>query len=159
MAVKITEIQKSVINDKDTYKVIATTDRAGNPHVVFKGSVHVNDDGNIEYYEILESSQTNSNLVASIWFHQRVAFNFLDKEKNSIQIKGRPVKSITSGRYFEAVYKKLREGGRDIDLGAIWIIEPDEIKDETFINRVREDEEKYPILKHVDRLLKDEEDA
>ncbi len=155
MSVELNEYIINAINNPESLKVLATNDKNGIPHIAFKGSLHYNVSENyIEHYEILESSQTNSNLVYSIWFEKTVAVNVLTPDKKSYQIKGRPVKSITSGRYFESVYNSLRKDGRDIDLGAIWLIEPVEIKEETFEVRVAQDEAAYPILKHVDRLLK-----
>jgi hypothetical protein len=155
MSIKLNENILKALADPSSVKAIATNDKNGVPHITFKGSLHYNEKlGYIEHYEILESSQTNSNLVYSLWFDKQVAINVLAKDKKSYQIKGHPVKCITSGKYFESVYSSLRSNGRDIDLGAVWWIEPDEVKEETFDVRVQEDEEKYPILKHLDRLLK-----
>lgn len=154
MAIKLGAEVKQAFADKDTIKAIATIDKNGAPYVVFKGSLHLTEEGLIEEYEILESSQTNSNLVYSIWFDKTVSINLLTSNRRSYQIKAKPVKSITSGRYFENAYVQLRASGKDIDLGAIWQFEPLEEKENTFTVRVKEDEEAYPLLKHVDRLLK-----
>lgn len=151
------ELSKEIIEafaEKNTIKALATVDKHGLPYVVYKGSLHINEDGKIELYEILESSQNNSNLVYSIWFDKTASVNLLTADRKSYQIKLKPIKSITSGRYFENVYNTIRSGGRDIDLGAIWQFEAVEIKEETFAVRVQEDEEAYPLLKHIDRLLK-----
>lgn len=151
------ELKKEIIEafeNKSTLKALATTDKNGLPYVVYKGSFHINEDGNIELYEILESSQTNSNLVYSIWFDKTASMNLFTEDRKSYQIRLKPIRSITSGKYFEAAYNSLREGGKDIDLGAIWQFEAVDIKEETFAVRVKEDEEAYPLLKHVDRLLK-----
>lgn len=151
------ELNKEIIEafaNKNTIKALATVDKNGLPYVVYKGSLHINGDGNIELYEILESSQNNSNLVYSIWFDKTASVNLLTANRKSYQIKLKPIKSIISGRYFENAYNTLREGGKDIDLGAIWQFEAVEVKEETFSVRVQEDEEAYPLLKHIDRLLK-----
>lgn len=152
--VKIEKELAEIINSKETIKVLATNDKSGIPHAVFKGSIHVNEDGNIEFWELLESSQTQQNLVAGIWFNKLVAVSVLGRDKKSYQIKGYPVECIDSGRYFEKVYKEAQELLGDVDLGAVWIIEPEEIREETFKKRQQEDEGKYPILKHLDRLAK-----
>lgn len=151
------ELSKEIIEafaNKNTIKALATVDKNGLPYVVYKCSLHINGEGKIELYEILESSQNNSNLVYSIWFDKTASVNLLTVDRKSYQIKLKPVKSITSGRYFENVYNTIRKDGRDIDLGAIWQFEAVEIKEETFAVRVQEDEEAYPLLKHIDRLLK-----
>jgi hypothetical protein len=116
----------------------------------------VNEEGNIEINEILESSRNNQNLVYAIWFDKLVSVNLLTPEKKSYQLHLKPVKCITSGAYFESIYNSVREGGRDIDLGAVWQFEVVGTKEETFQVRVKEDEEKYPLLKHLDRLTKQE---
>lgn len=157
MADNLNKKVKAALADPDTIKALATIDKDGVPYVVYKGSIHMLEDGKLEYYEILESSQTNKNLVSSIWFDKTVSINILTKERNSYQIQAKPVRSITAGQYFEEAYKKLREGGKDMDLGAIWQFEILSEKEETFTVRVQEDEEAYPLLKHLDRVLKKEE--
>lgn len=155
MAIIIEEIQQ-YINAEDTVKVVASIDKNGIPHVVFKGSVHVNADGNLEFYEILESSRNNQNLVHSIWFDKKVAVGILTPDKKSYEIVGKPIKSITAGKTFEQVYVSLREKLGDIDLVAIWIIAPESVREETFKVRLQQQEDNYPILKHLDRLYKDQ---
>jgi hypothetical protein len=122
------------------------------PHVVYKGSIHVNDEGNIVLYELLESSRNGQNLVYSIWFDKKVVISILDEEKNSYEILGHPARCITCGKEFEEVYKKLRKERGDIDLAAIWVIEPDEVQNESFPVRKKEEETEYPIICHLDRL-------
>lgn len=154
MADNLSKEVKAALADPDTIKALATIDKNGIPYVVYKSSIHALEDGRLEYYEILESSQTNKNLVSSIWFNKTVSINILTKEKLSYQILAKPVRSITAGKYFEKAYNQLQSGGRDIDLGAIWQFEILSEKEETFAVRVQEDEAAYPLLKHVDRVLK-----
>ncbi len=149
----VDEKLRAIINKPDTLKAVATIDKNGVPHVVFKGSVGASDDGNIYFYELLESSRNGQNLVHSIWFGKKVAINVLDGDRNSYEIVGKPVKCITSGREFEKVYIAVRERLGDVDLSAIWIVEPETVTNETFKVRFSEQEEKYPILKHLDRLV------
>lgn len=154
MGIKLSDNIQEAFKNNETIKVLATVDKNGNPSSVFKGSLHLTEEGILEEYEILESSQTNSNLVYSIWFDKNVSITLLTPDKKSYQIKAKPIKSITSGRYFEKAYVSLRESGKDIDLGAIWQFEPLEEKENTFSVRVAEDEAAYPLLKHLDRLVK-----
>lgn len=65
----------ALFNDQKALKVLATTDPSGEPHVVFKGSLQVDEKGDIIYLELLESSRSNRNLVNSIWFKRKVAIN------------------------------------------------------------------------------------
>jgi hypothetical protein len=142
----------SVINSPSTIKAVGTVSKNGIPHVVYKGSVRVNEEGNIQLYELLESSRNGQNLVYSIWFDKKVVVSILDEKKNSYEIVGHPARCITCGKEFEEVYKKLREERGDIDLAAIWLIEPEEVQKESFSVRKQEEEEKYPIICHLDRL-------
>jgi hypothetical protein len=141
-----------IINKPSTLKAIGTVSKNGVPHVVYKGSIHVNDEGNIVLYELLESSRNGQNLVYSIWFDKKVVISILDEEKNSYEILGHPARCITCGKEFEEVYKKLRKERGDIDLAAIWVIEPDEVQNESFPVRKKEEETEYPIICHLDRL-------
>lgn len=153
MSIDLSEEVKKVLTDINTLKVFATVDQNGEPYVVFKDSIHLTGDGKIELYEILESSQNNKNLVYAIWFDKTVSVNLLTVERKSYQIKLKPVKCITAGHYFEETYIKLRENLGDVDLGAIWQFEPVEVKEETLAVRIAEEENNYPLLKHLDRLL------
>lgn len=152
MAIELEAAIKKLLDDPETVKVLASISREGKPHVSFKGSIHVNDQGNLEYYEIIESSQTNKNLVHSIWFHKQVAINILGKNKQSFQIKGTPVKALIYGKEFEKHYKKIK-AERGQDLSTVWIIEPEEIIEETFIKRKTEEEAAHPLFRHLDTLL------
>ncbi len=152
MAIRLSEEIKKLLDDSETRKVLTTTDRAGNPHVVFKGSLRVNEDGYLEYLELIESSQTNRNMVSSIWFRRFVSVAVLNGEV-SYQIKGIPYRAIISGREFEQAYQWTQAHLGSIDLSAVWLIEPIEIREESFEKRRTEEEEKHPILKHLDRLV------
>jgi hypothetical protein len=87
-------------------------------------------------------------------FDKKVAINILTKDGKSFKIVGRPLRSITCGKLFEKTYELLREKRGDVDLSAIWIIQPEEIREETFAVRIKEEEEAYPIIKHLDRFVK-----
>ena len=140
------------INDPTSLKSLATVSREGVPHVAYKGSLHVEDD-KIVFYDLIQSYQTNKNLVHAIWFNGTVAVNILTADKRSFLILGKPVKSVTAGRGFEKVYVKLQEErGTDVDLSAIWYIEPLQIREETYAARRDEEERKYPYIRHLDRV-------
>ena len=155
MSETISKELQDIIEDKETLKLVATVGKDGIPHAVYKGSLHVNEDGNIEYYELLESARDNQNFVYSLWFDKKISISILDKNKRSFESTGKPGRSITSGKKFLDAYANLKNArGNSSDLGAIQIIEIEEIREETYAVRKQEDEEKYPILKHIDRLIK-----
>jgi hypothetical protein len=149
---KIDKELAALINNPATIKAVGTVSKIGIPHVVYKGSVCVNEEGKILLYELLESSRNGQNLVYSIWFDKKVVISILDEEKNSYEIIGHPERCITCGKEFEEVYKKLRKERGDIDLASIWFIEPEEVRNESFSVRKQEEETKYPIICHLDRL-------
>jgi predicted pyridoxine 5'-phosphate oxidase superfamily flavin-nucleotide-binding protein len=152
MAVELKQEIKELLDNPNSIKVLATTDNEGNPHVVFKGSIRTGRDGYIAYYELIETSQTNKNMVNSIWFKRQVAINVYG-DKKSYQIKGIPYQAIIAGHEFEEAYKQVRERFEDGELSTVWLIEPLEVIEESFSKRKIEEEEKHPILKHLDRLV------
>ena len=155
MAAQLTQEVIDLLRDTETTKVLATLDADGFPHAVVKQSLQPGDDGTILYLELLESSRTNKNLVRSIWFDQKVAVAVTGKGGQSYQIKGKPVKSLITGPLFQEHYAAIRKRRGDADLAAVWVIEPEEIINETFVNRKAEEERKHPLFTHLDRLAKD----
>jgi hypothetical protein len=152
MAIKLDETVKALLENTGAVKVLASIDKNGMPHVTFKDSIRLNSGGNLEYDEIIESSQTNKNLVFSIWFNKQVAINVLGPDKTSFQIKGIPVKALIYGKKFEERYNKLK-AEKGLDLSTIWIIEPHIIIEETFAARRAYEDARHPLLRHLDTAL------
>ncbi|WP_038323027.1 hypothetical protein ACRQU7_05295 [Caproiciproducens sp. R1] len=153
MSIQLNDQVIALINDPKTLKVLASADQNGVPHVVFKGSVSVNADGKLQYLEIIETSQTNRNLVHSIWFRRQVAVGILTQDSRSYQIKGTPVRAVICGELFEENYIAVRERfGKDADLSTVWIIDPEEIREETFSVQASREREAYPLIGHLDRF-------
>ena len=154
MAVQLSDEVIAIINDSETVKVLATVDQDGNPRATFKQSLAVGEDGNLFFLELLESSQSNRNLVRSIWFNRKVTVTVRGKTGQSYQIKGRPVRNIIAGPVFEQKYVEVRERLGDVDLAGIWIIEPEEISDQTYKARKATEEAAHPFFLHLDRIAK-----
>jgi hypothetical protein len=142
----------SLLKDSESVKVVTTIDDKGVPHVVVKGSLTTLDGENIAFHEGLDSSISNKNLVRSIWFNKIVAIN-VTKGPISYQIKGKPYKCLITGPVFKQFLLKARERkGSDADIAAVWIITPEEVKNESSAIRRKEEEEKRPYLnRHLDR--------
>lgn len=138
MGIKLEEKLINIINSKSTIKALATVDKNGVPHVTYKGSFQFRNDGTIEFYEIIDTSVTNQNLIASIGFDKVVAVNFLSEEKESYQIKAKIKEAITSGQEFKKANQAIQKRFGDIDIAAVWILEPVEFREENFSKR-RED--------------------
>jgi len=148
--IEIGEKAREILADRESKKALASVGRDGTPHVVFKGSLTVAD-GNIQFYELIETSQTNKNLTYSLWFGKEVAINAVNG-KTSILIRGVPIRAIVSGKEFETAYSLIKNTfGADYDLSTVWIIKPTYVKEETFPVRQAEEREKYPLIGHLDR--------
>jgi hypothetical protein len=144
----------ALLDDDTTRKVLATVDAEGVPHAVEKRSLHHGGDGTIHYLELLETSNTNRNLVRSIWFGGKVAISLNGADGRSIQIKGRPVKTHITGSLYQKHYERIRTLLGDVDLAGVWVIEPDEVIDQSFADRKSREETLHPDFIHLDRLAK-----
>ncbi|MDR3254010.1 MAG: hypothetical protein LBT31_00390 [Synergistaceae bacterium] len=141
-----------ILADPETIAALATTGSDGSVHVAFKGSFCLREDGNLEYDEVIEASQTNKNLVYSIWFGKTVSISFLAKDHRSFLVIGRPVRALVSGREFREHYVAIRGRLGDVDLSTVWIIEPVSVCEQSFEKRRTEEENAHPLFRHLDRL-------
>ena len=139
-----------IINNPKSIKVLATVDQKGIPHVVFKQSITVNEEGFLKYCEIIESSKTNQNMTNSIWHNKWVSINVLFGEQ-SYQIKGKIYRAIIYGKEFEQDYVRIKEAFQE-DLSTIWLIEPLEVIDETFSARSADERSQHPLFQHLDQV-------
>nr|WP_092067835.1 hypothetical protein [Dendrosporobacter quercicolus]NSL46803.1 hypothetical protein [Dendrosporobacter quercicolus DSM 1736]SDL64429.1 hypothetical protein SAMN04488502_101442 [Dendrosporobacter quercicolus] len=154
MAVLINEELAALLSKEDTVKLLVTTDEQGAPHAVVKKSLQLDEQNHFIYFELLESSHTNKNMVRSIWFNRPVTVAVAGANGGSYQIKGRPLKTIVSGPAFRKYYEQVRRENSEADLAAVWVIEPQEIVDQGFSVRRQQEEAKRPYFKHLDRLAK-----
>lgn len=154
MAEKLTEEIITLLRDPATVKVLATTGKDGVPHAVFKGSIHVDDEGNLVSLEMIESSKSNANLVHSLWFGREVAVGIRSQDGTSYEIIGKPERCIISGPVFEKYYRDIRSKLGDVDLAAVWLISPTQIKNETFKIRSEQEAAAHPLFLHLDRIAK-----
>ena len=150
--VKLQEEIIRLLKDPEAKKALATVDDKGVPHLVFKDSLTVLDDGKIAYAEELDSSQANKNMVRGIWFDKTVAVT-VAKGTVAYQIKGKPYKCLITGALYKQFLMEAREkGGPDSDIQSVWIITPEEVRDATPAQRVKDEELNRPFFnKHLDR--------
>ncbi|ACM20016.1 hypothetical protein Geob_1658 [Geotalea daltonii FRC-32] len=154
MAVQLTKEIIDLLNNHESTKVLSTLDGDDFPHAAVKESLLAGEDGNILYLEFLESSRTNKNLVRSIWFNKKVAIAVKGKQGESYQIKGIPLKTHITGPLFQEHYNAVREKHGDVDLAAVWVIEPEEIIDESFAKRKAEEDAAHSVFLHLDRIAR-----
>jgi hypothetical protein len=141
----------ALLDDEATVKILATVGADGAPHAVEQPSLH-DGGGAIHYLELLETSETNRNLVHSIWFGGAVAIALIGRDGRRAQIKGRPVKLHVTGPLFLKHYHRLRETHPDAGLAGVWVIEPDEVADEDFAAKKAREEALHPDFVHLDRI-------
>ena len=156
MAIKLNKEVIALFSSDDSTKVLATVNEHGNPHVAAKPFIRVDDKGNLLYLELVESSLTQKNLVRSIWFNQQVSVSVSDRNGRSWQIKGKPVKTLITGPIFLHHYSDVRRRLGDVDLSAVWVIEPEEVINENISVRQAEEELAHPLFRHLDRFVKTE---
>ncbi len=140
-----------LVNDPQSVKVVATTDKAGAPHVVVKDSLTVAG-GHLAFGEVLEDSDSGRYLVRSIWFDRPVAVN-VTKGERSWQVKGRTYKCLIAGPLLkDFLLRERAKRGPDADLNAVWLIEPTEVRDEALEVRRQALEARRPLFgRHLDR--------
>jgi hypothetical protein len=148
----LSEEVKNYIFDKDSVKVLATVDKFGNPHVVAKGSLTVDENGRLLYLELLESSRTNKNMIYSLWFEKKIAINIITPQRKSVLIRGKPVKTLIAGSVFEKYYAFVQQRDAENDLAAVYYIDVEEVIDESYPVRRAEENAKHPLYIHLDRL-------
>ncbi|MDR2301679.1 MAG: hypothetical protein LBF38_06535 [Deltaproteobacteria bacterium] len=141
-----------LVNSPGTIKILGTVDADGAPRLAVKESLRVNGQGLLEYDELIETSETNRNVLRALWFGGTVRALLVTPGGNSHWILARPVKTLVSGELFRKRYEAIRASGRDLDLGAVWILEPISFFENGLEKRRLEEEAKHPLLRHLDRL-------
>ncbi|UCF57550.1 MAG: pyridoxamine 5'-phosphate oxidase family protein [Deltaproteobacteria bacterium] len=135
---------KALLEDPSKIKTITTVDNEGNPHSVPINSVSVLDDGNIAFLELLDTCQTQKNMLNCYWFKKDVSILAIgDWEKGeAFQIKGSPYKYLTEGpiwdNYLDMIWKIIPEA----DPSGVWLITPKEIRDQNYFVRRKGEEER-----------------
>lgn len=153
MAVALTQEIIELLNDPESTKVLGTIGDDGFPHLAVKQSLRF-EDGNLIYLELLESSRASRNMVRSIWFDRKVSVSIRGKDNRCYQIKGKPVKAHIAGPVFRRHYEAVRDRFRDVDLAAVWVIEPELVMDQSFSVRKQQEAAKFPYFNHLDRLAR-----
>ncbi len=141
-----------LIKDRAVTKAIATVDENGDPYVVISPFLQLGENGQLVHLELLEKSVTNRNLLRSLWYERRISVTLNSHDGQSFVIRGRPVKAHICGPLFRSYYQQVRSAIVDADLSTVWVIEPDEVIDDTYATRKKQEEEHFPFSVHLDRL-------
>lgn len=154
MGTVLTQGHITLLADESTTKVLATVDENSVPQVITGAPIYADDHGRLLYLEYFESSSTNRNLTRSIWFNGAISIALSNSAGQSIQIKGRPIKNHITGPLFLKYYQKIRSMPGNVNLAAVWEIEPFEITDER-VDVLREYERtSRPFFTHLDRIVR-----
>lgn len=141
------------INNKETIKIVASVGKAGIVDSEVKPSLYFKEDGTVEFLEYLESSDTNRNLIHSLWFEHNVSILAIGRDNEVFELRGIPVKAVVSGSYFEKKYiETQQEFDGKLDLSTIWIVKIEEIINKNVFERYEKERKDYPIIAHLDRL-------
>lgn len=141
-----------LLDDPATTATIATLDESGAPHSVPSPFLRLEDKDWLVHLELLETSTSHRNLVRSIWFDKPVSLTLTGSDGRVFVITGRPYKALVSGPLFSSYYREVRARLGDADLAAVWLIEPQQIRDETYQFRKEREEALHPFHRHLDRL-------
>jgi hypothetical protein len=94
-------------------------------------------------------------MIYNLWFKRIISINILGPDRVSYQIQGIPIRAIISGPEFEKAYISLQERlGKDADLSTIWVVEPTAIREETYSVRKQAEQERYPLVGHLDHFVR-----
>lgn len=151
MTIQLSDTARRLIEDPFASKALATVSADGVPHSITEDWLSVDPNGSLLVLELNERSQTTKNLVHSIWYARSVSILLRGSDGVSIQIRGVPIKAHVSGPFYQQHYVAVREQYGDVDLGAVWVIEPIEELDQS---RGRELDEARRLngFTHLDRL-------
>ncbi len=157
MSIQITEEIEKVINDKDTIAVISAIGKNGNPFSEVGKKLTVWKDKRIAFYEFLESSQLQKNLVYSIWFGKEISISLIGKDGKNYSVIGKPYQALIAGHEFEAEYIRTQEEfGEKTDLSTVWLIDVISVTDNTYEVAKKREEEEHPYLMHMDHIYRQE---
>lgn len=152
MSNELRKLVAALLADTTTSASIATLDEGGAPHSVPSPFLRQDEQGRLVHMELLETSSSHRNLLRSIWFERPVSVTLNSHNNRVLVITGRPCKAHVSGSLFSDCYREVRSRLGDADLAAVWLIEPLQIRDETYLIRKEQEERLHPFHLHLDRL-------
>jgi len=135
---------KKMLEDPKNVKTLTTVNTDGNPYSVPVNSVSVMADGNIAFMELLDTCQTQRNMLNCLWFKKTVSILVVgDWGKGEVfQIKGTPYKLLTQGpiwdQYLGMIWKIIPQA----DPAGVWLITPEEVRDQNYFVRRKGEEER-----------------
>jgi len=141
-----------LLKDPTSLKILGTVGSDGTPHVAVRPSVTLLDDGTLAFAEELDSSQASRDLVFAVWHDRRVAVG-VSRGRHAWEVRGRPWRCEITGPLLKRFLLEARAAeGPDADIAAVWVIRPEEARDESPATRRAEDAVRRPFAgSHLDR--------
>ena len=152
----IEKVEK-LLEEKETISVISAVGKNGNPISQVGRKLTMWGKGRIAYYEFLESSQMQKNLVYSIWFEKEVALSLLGKNSEIYRVSAKPYQALIAGHRFEEAYINAQEEfGEETDLSTVWLLDVTAVEDDTYEAAREKEKKEHPYLMHMDHIYRKE---
>jgi hypothetical protein len=135
---------KALLEDPNAIKTVTTVDSEGNPHSVPVNSFSVMDDGTVAFLVLLDTCNTQKNMLNCYWFKKDISILVLGDwaKGEAFQIKANPYKFLTEGpvwdKYLDMIWKIIPEA----DPSGVWLITPKEVRDQNYFARRKGEEER-----------------
>jgi len=152
MSTELRQQINKLLSNPATTASIATLNEDGVPWSVPSPFLRLDEQGRLVHLELLETSTTHRNLLRSIWFEQPLSITLTGQDYRVLVITARPYKALISGPVFSSYYSEVGARLGDADLAAVWLLEPQQLRDETYLLRKAREEELHPFHLHLDRL-------
>jgi hypothetical protein len=93
--VKMADLEKikKIINDPGTFKIVGTVGVDGVPHTALKQTLHINEDGNIEFVELLESSVSFKNITGVSGLTKKFPYWCLGQTEKAMRLQAKLIVS------------------------------------------------------------------
>lgn len=152
MKTEILEHIRNLWKESTTATVIAAG-KNGLPWVQQVWKKGIDENGRLEIYELLESSQIQKNLVYSIWFQKKVLIHLVQQDGRDFVLVAKPYHALIAGAEFENKYEEcLKEFGDEADLSTVWKFDVEEIVEESYPAAREREKKNHPYLMHMDHL-------
>lgn len=152
MCHQATALIAELLNTPGTIGILATLDDRDAPHATPSPFLSLDIRGRLVHLELLETAPSHRNLLRSIWFDRPVSVTLAGQDGRVLVVSGTAHKAHVSGPLFSDYYQQVRSRLGDADLAAVWLIEPTQVRDETYATRKTHEEELHPFHRHLDRL-------
>jgi hypothetical protein len=140
--------------DPQARKVLATPEADGSVTLVPAPDLQVDGEGRLLHLELTEHSRTNANLVRALWFSRTYTVLLESPDGRSFQLRGEPYKALVAGPAFEGWYRHVKERKDGTSLSTAWLLDVNEIQEQTPDVRHRRDEEGRIPLVHLDQIAR-----